>query len=359
MEVVLPTAIILAGCMTNNFVLEIIIKEEPGIGNLMTFLQFVGITIAAFFLQFERTPKTLLGISFKKRISPIMVYVFTTLVFFALSVINNKAFDFEISQPVHMVFRSSSLLSNLIFGLFLSKKYTSNQVLGVIFVTVGITVLTLAEGAQKSKSVASSACIGCGNILENVTSAIPSGEVLHNATTAGILEMYTEMMTNPFIRWLCGIGMLTMALFLSSGLGHLQDWQYSKYGKNWQEGMFYTHFLSLPMFLFLMNDIIEHWHRANNSKIMDLGMFQMPSMWCYLALNMFTQIVCILGVYLSTARAGTLTTTLTLTIRKFLSLILSILYFHNPFTQWHWVGSTLVFIGGLVYMDLWKKKKVE
>lgn len=46
-----------------------------------------------------------------------------------------------------------------------------------------------------------------------------------------------------------------------------------------------------------------------------------------------------------TGAAGTLTCTLTLTIRKCISLVISILYFRNPFTIYHWLGSTLVFLG--------------
>lgn len=89
----------------------------------------------------------------------------------------------------------------------------------MILVTVGIVTLTLAEGAQKSKfSAPSASCISCGNVVENITSPA----VMQNITTTGIFEMYSEMMAIPFMRWLCGIAMLTLALFLSSGLGHLQ-----------------------------------------------------------------------------------------------------------------------------------------
>jgi UDP-xylose/UDP-N-acetylglucosamine transporter B4 len=51
-----------------------------------------------------------------------------------------------------------------------------------------------------------------------------------------------------------------------------------------------------------------------------------------------------------TGASGALTTTLTLTIRKFVSLVISIIYFRNPFTLPHWAGSILVFLGGIVYI---------
>ena len=44
-----------------------------------------------------------------------------------------------------------------------------------------------------------------------------------------------------------------------------------------------------------------------------------------------------------------LTCTFTITVRKFVSLIFSVLYFRNPFTVYHWVGTALVFGGTGLY----------
>jgi len=59
--------------------------------------------------------------------------------------------------------------------------------------------------------------------------------------------------------------------------------------------------------------------------------------------------MCIRGVYIAIAASGPLTGTLLITLRKFVSLVLSIIYFSNPWTQNHWMGTTLVFGGVLVY----------
>jgi len=74
---------------------------------------------------------------------------------------------------------------------------------------------------------------------------------------------------------------------------------------------------------------------------------------------MITQDLCIRGVFLLTSVSNTLTTTLTVTIRKFASLIFSILYFKNPFTVLHWVGSVLVFFGAALYSLTGKKSSVS
>ena len=47
--------------------------------------------------------------------------------------------------------------------------------------------------------------------------------------------------------------------------------------------------------------------------------------------------------------SSAVTLNLILSVRKFTSLILSILLFKNEFTRNHWIGSLLVFIGTIWY----------
>lgn len=57
-------------------------------------------------------------------------------IFWTLSVLNNMAYDFAISQPLHMVFRSSSLAVSLLLGVVAFRKsYGLLEVLGVCVVT--------------------------------------------------------------------------------------------------------------------------------------------------------------------------------------------------------------------------------
>jgi len=41
-----------------------------------------------------------------------------------------------------------------------------------------------------------------------------------------------------------------------------------------------------------------------------------------------------------------------MTLRKFLSLLISISYFNNPFSVLHWLGTSLVFVGILLFADI-------
>lgn len=47
---------------------------------------------------------------------PLHVYLLQTLLFFCMSVLNNVAFNFRISQPVHVVVRSANLILTYVVG---------------------------------------------------------------------------------------------------------------------------------------------------------------------------------------------------------------------------------------------------
>lgn len=77
-------------------------------------------------------------------------------------------------------------------------------------------------------------------------------------------------------------------------------------------------------------------------------------MWAYLIGNTLTQYVCISSVFVLTTECTSLTVTLVLTLRKFTSLIISILYFQNPFTPMHWLGTAMVFVGTAMFTNVIK-----
>jgi len=77
-----------------------------------------------------------------------------------------------------------------------------------------------------------------------------------------------------------------------------------------------------------------------------------PSLLLYLLGNIITQYVCISAVFVLTTECASLTVTMVVTLRKFLSLLFSILYFNNPFTLYHWLGTALVFGGTLLFSDI-------
>jgi UDP-xylose/UDP-N-acetylglucosamine transporter B4 len=47
-----------------------------------------------------------------------------------------------------------------------------------------------------------------------------------------------------------------------------KEWSYQKYGKNWKEGLFYTHLLGIPFFFLFLEDLQRHTTMANQSEIL-------------------------------------------------------------------------------------------
>jgi len=185
--------------------------------------------------------------------------------------------------------------------LFLRKRYAPNEYVSVVMVSVGILLATFASAREKAASSAGS------------TAAASSTETFE---------------------LVLGIGMLLLALVMSAGLGIMQEVAYARYGKHTTENMFYSHLLSLPCFLLVYDDIWRHVLRFQ-----ELG----TKMWLYLLGNVLTQYICSRGVFTLMSCTNALTLTMAITLRKFISLLVSIFYFGNHFTAPHWLGTILVF----------------
>lgn len=363
--------LILVGCCCNVLSLEFITQRDKGAGHLITFAQFLFISCEGFFTQFNFHQ-----FRFNPRLIPLRIYFLLTILFVSASLLNNAALNWNISMPVHTVFRSSGLAGTLMTGyFFFQKKYTRAQVLSCLMVCTGVIVLTLADAHRGRKMAATECCggVGTGASMHAQEHSLPSTAsadaassssphpalALFLAAWSGVLSslgLPTGM--NVDLRWLVGICMLTLTLLLLSVLGHIQDRTYASYGKVWREVMFYTHAVSLPTFLLFWKPITEHaylwlthpdlsvpvhlpWLPSNTT---------MPlSLWFILLCNLFTQSICFKGVSILTSYTSTLTCTVAMTLRKFLSLLLSIWWFQNEFTKEHWYGAVLVFVGIVAY----------
>jgi len=212
-------------------------------------------------------------------------------------------------------------------------RYTRLQVLSVIIVTAGVVLTTI--------------------------STRPGHQAPSVSSTGG----------SSRISYAIGIAILTGALLLSSAMGLAQDKAYAEYGReHWEEGMFYLHFLALPMFLPLTADICEQVQIVNASPPVPLlsftssqtikdrgggegvGGIHVPAFWVPVVLNITTQLVCVSGVHRLTAKVSSLTVTLVLAVRKAVSLVLSVVVIGGGRgDEWLWGGSLLVLGGTMLY----------
>jgi UDP-galactose transporter len=143
---------------------------------------------------------------------------------------------------------------------------------------------------------------------------------------------------------------------------YVQD-VYAEHGKHWDENLFYSHFLSLPMFLPLQGTLRSQYVRLQSSEPLvlpytvsaSIPMFLqkllgvMPRSVYMLFLNSITQLACITGVNLLGANSSAVTVTIVLNVRKLVSWMLSIWLFGNELSGLMIVGATLVFGAGALY----------
>ncbi|CAO3630357.1 unnamed protein product [Cunninghamella blakesleeana] len=332
-EIPIILSLIFGGCCSNVFSLEVLVTDAPKSGNLVTLAQFIFVSLEGMRHQIEWKKDSYFP-SIRKTVVPISNWIFLVVLFFLVSVLNNLALGYHISVPLHIIFRSGGLIVNMILGaIILKKRYSIGQTLGVICVTIGVILATLDNASSKNSDESSTGS-----------------------------------------QFITGIILLVIAMVLSAGMGLFQEVTYKKYGKQWREGLFYTHFLALPFFLFFFNDIASQIKVYNEStpapltvlfeevpvlgnffswlpnSIQDtLDLIIMPKLWAYLILNMITQYVCIAGVNRMTATCSSLTLNLVLNLRKFTSLLISIVYFENDFGPAAKLGTLVVIFGTMIY----------
>ncbi|XP_003696630.1 UDP-xylose and UDP-N-acetylglucosamine transporter [Apis florea] len=308
------------GCCSNVVFLELLVKDDPGSGNLITFSQFLFISIEGFLFTSKcGTVKPNIGIK---------DYFILVTMFFVANVCNNYAFDFNIPMPLHMIFRAGSLIANMIMGIIiLKKKYIFSKYLSVFMITLGIAICTIVSGKE-------------------IKSLQPKN-----------IEQVPTTPWDDFFWWILGISLLTIALFVSARMGIYQEVLHKKYGKNAREALYYTHLLPLPFFLTLTSNIWDHLLYALASDPIKISIIniQVPKLIIYLIGNILTQYMCISSVFVLTTECTSLTVTLVITLRKFLSLLFSIIYFKNPFTIYHWIGTILVFTGTVIFTEILPK----
>ncbi|KAJ5248650.1 hypothetical protein N7468_000101 [Penicillium chermesinum] len=340
-NMVLISSLILGGCCANVFALEAIIKEQATAGPLITFAQFVICAVFTLpnFLSLSAGPSAFF---LSPRAIPLRSWMIYTAFFVTVNLLNNWAFAYKISVPLHIILRSAGPVASMIIGyIFNGRKYSQGQILSVAMLTIGVVAAAIADAQTKGHSV-------------QVTSE-------------------SAMITTAI-----GFTILALAMILSAFQGIYADRLYATYGRDhWKEALFYSHALSLPLFVTSYPQLSAQWrtivsspslltkipHTVTSSETV-LSMVtagiqnhrptqaflgQLPVQVAYLVMNALTQYLCIRGVHLLSAKSSSLTVTVVLNVRKLVSLLLSIYLFGNHLANGVLIGAALVFIGGGLY----------
>ncbi|KAJ1509737.1 hypothetical protein HMI54_002146 [Coelomomyces lativittatus] len=152
-----------------------------------------------------------------------------------------------------------------------------------------------------------------------------------------------------------GLLFLLLSLVLGAFLGLYQEQTYLHYPSTWQSSLFYSHLLALPSFFLVSMPLLSQVQQFSNSS--ETWLKGVPDAWILLMINTASQYVCIASVHKLASISTSLTTTLILTLRKCISLAISVVYFNNPFDTSHFIGAALVSLGTLLYVKTLKRER--
>ncbi|KAI5295849.1 golgi uridine diphosphate-N- acetylglucosamine transporter [Ascosphaera acerosa] len=370
LNIVFVIWLIFGGCCANVFALEAIISEQPDAGALITLTQFLVCSLFTLpnFFSLAAGPGNLF---LKPRGIPLRSWIIFTAYFLTVNLLNNCAFSFRISVPLHIIVRSAGPVASMVVGyLYNSKRYSRVQIASVLLLTVGVVGAALADAHAKGKFSGGAA-----------SSAAPMS-----------------------VRSAVGFCILGLAMVLAAFQGVYADKMYARYGhQHWREALFYCHTLSLPFFLPVLPQLIpqlravlaspalldyfpasatskiipvvastmsasaataHHSHpggsHADNPALVALGhsaifpylapiLAVTPVKLFYLVLNALTQYCCIRGVHILAAKTSSLTVVIVLNVRKLVSLMLSVYIFGNMLAPGVVGGAFTVFLAGGIY----------
>ncbi|GKU05692.1 udp-n-acetylglucosamine transporter yea4 [Fusarium langsethiae] len=301
------------------YALEAIVNFEPSSGTLLTFVQFLFVAVTGFIAQFDKNSRFFLT----PNKVPISRWIFNIVLFFTINLLNNHAFSYDISVPVHIILRSGGSITTMAAGYLYGKRYTQTQVVAVFLLTLGVILAAWSDAQAKGTSERSG----------------------RPAFSTGLLILF-------------------VAQVLSAIMGLYTEATYAKYGPQWKENLFYSHALSLPLFLPFAPSMARTFsHLMTSTPIQLPGILgsvftkvTLPNQIIFLITNVLTQYACIRGVNLLAAASTALTVTIVLNIRKLVSLLLSIWLFGNQLASGTLLGALIVFSAGGLYTVGSRKK---
>lgn len=261
-----------------------------------------------------------------------------------MSTLANYVFAYNIAVPIHTLFRSCNIIASCILGyLFFSETYTARQIVCVLVITFGIILASIGDAQA---FIAGFTCTDCKVGATSVLAAKNS----------------------ELAKWTVGVALLLCVQVCQATLGHTQAVLYRRFATRAtrnelaDEYMFSSHVVSLLMILVLWNDISSSAVLAVASPPLS-ERFPVPRSLFFMAMNNLMQICCIKGVFRLSANFSPLTVNVVLSVRKFFSVVLSALWFGNPWTALHSIAACLIFGGVFVYancarpIDTMTKKK--
>lgn len=304
-------------------------------GTLLTFVQFCFVAITGYIAQLDMSRPPFFLAPAKV---PLRRWLINIVLFFSINVLNNHAFSYDISVPVHIILRSGGSITTMIAGYLYGKRYAQLQAIAVIFLSIGVVLAAWSDAQEKVSSSLYVLELPCGNLTGGGRQVVLQRDSVRPAFNSGLVILF-------------------IAQILSAIMGLYTEATYRQYGPHWRENLFYSHVLSLPLFLPFAPSMMRNFKSMMHSNMLTVPIpwydstttAHIPSQLAYLTINVLTQYACIRGVNLLAAKSSALTVTIVLNIRKLVSLLLSIWLFGNSLARGTLIGAIIVFGAGALY----------
>ncbi|GJC99796.1 NST UDP-N-acetylglucosamine transporter [Colletotrichum higginsianum] len=151
--------LIFGGCCSNVYALEAIIKSVRIVPHLVVICSpnftslesnpraFLFVAITGYFSQFDgsRPPFFI-----RENKVPLRRWIINIVLFFSINVLNNHAFSYDISVPVHIILRSGGSITTMIAGTLYGKKYSRIQIVAVVLLTFGVITAAWSDAQSKA-----------------------------------------------------------------------------------------------------------------------------------------------------------------------------------------------------------------
>lgn len=205
-----------------------------------------------------------------------------------------------VTYPLQVIFKSAKPIAVMIIGLVICKRYTIQRYFFVLMIVVGVVVFKLFE-SKEGKSIKKDKSVDATN---------------------------WEQMT--------GIGLLILSLSMDGALGAIQDRIKDIYTPSSRQMMLsmtcYATIIAGSIAL-VKGELYEVYHFAQEH----------PNLLWHLASYGIVASIGQLFIFIMVSSFGSLACSVTTTVRKFFSVVFSIIFFQNPSTPVQWIGAVLVF----------------
>lgn len=109
-------------------------------------MQFLFVAATGYVAQFDKSRPPFFVTPNKV---PIRRWIINIVLFFSINVLNNHAFSYDISVPVHIIIRSGGSITTMAAGYLYGKRYSRIQVLAVLLLTIGVIMAAWSDAQTK------------------------------------------------------------------------------------------------------------------------------------------------------------------------------------------------------------------